>query len=357
MKNLERIFGAVVPTFFAATGGVSLSEINRVQAENKQQNDTFWGLLSDATGGVFSKETTFVGAGESSKRIAGSTITAEEIQQYGGVADRSAQTAILMHALKLHKRLALELETKDLRPFVASLWPKVPERPVREEVKDLPEAPVKPEAAKTGAVVSTREFMELSNIDEMIAALVPDVLAQFALSFWQRANELNSRAAVLGKLLSEQGSFFRELVKPLPKGSEQTVSTGVIITLWEKTYSVEQVREFVALREKLQAEYNDLQKQLNGCKKQIKDAVRVYNLEHERQYQLAFGLYQVEVSEHSLAVERLREDAATKHRVALEAYESAYGAYVVEIERLRSAAEHLRQQAQAELAALRVRVE
>jgi len=168
--------------------------------------------------------------------------------------------------------------------------------------------------------------MEMSNIDEMIATLKPEVLAKFDLAFWMNANELNSRAAVLGKLLSEQGSFFRELVKALPKGSEQTTQTGVVITQWKRAYSEESVGELSRLRDELQAGYNDLQKQLNGCRKQIKDAVRAYNLDAERQYQAAYGPYQVAAKAHNL-----------------------------DMERIRSAAETLRQQALQELATLRVR--
>lgn len=170
--------------------------------------------------------------------------------------------------------------------------------------------------------------MEMSNIDEMIAVLNSDVLAKFNFAFWKKANELNSRAAVLGKLLSEQGSFFRELVKSLPKGGEQITQTGVVITIWERSYSDGNLAQFAKLREKLQEEYNDLQKQLNGYRKQIKDAVRAYNLDQERQYQIVYGSYKVEAERHAL-----------------------------EMERIRSAAETLRQEAMQELAGLKVRVQ
>jgi hypothetical protein len=170
--------------------------------------------------------------------------------------------------------------------------------------------------------------MDLSNIDEMIAALSPEVLAKFDFAFWKRANELNSRAAVLGKLISESGSFFRELVKPVPKDSEKTLQTGIVITAWKRAYSSSAVTEFNLKREELQHEYNDLQKQLNGCKKQIKDAVRAYNLDEERRYQAEYGIYMVEAEKHA-----------------------------IEMERIRSSAETLRQEAQRELATLRVKVE
>lgn len=314
MKTLQQIFGVVVPTFFVdGNSGVSLSEIARIQAENREQNDKFWGPMTDATAGVFRKVVTFLGSGEVSRPITGVTVTAEEIRQYRGVAERNAQTAILMHALKLHKRLQEELKGMDLRLRVAEA---------------LPEAPVRPESAKRGTVCETDRFMDMSNIDEMIAALNSEVLAQFDLAFWKRANELNSRAATLGKILSEQGSFFRELVKSMPKGSDQATQNGVIITSWEKSYRPEQVEEFSRLRDELQTEYNDLQKQLNGCRKQVKDAVRTYNLDEERQYQVRYGSYKIEAEKHAL-----------------------------EMERTRSAAEALRQQAQQELATLRVRVE
>ncbi|HEY4528247.1 MAG TPA: hypothetical protein VJJ48_00265 [Candidatus Paceibacterota bacterium] len=313
MEKLIQIFGVIIPTFFTTDGGVSLSEINRIQAENKQQNDKFWSKITDAVSGVYRKVVTFLGSGESSRTISVSLVTTDEIREYRGVAERNAETASLMHALKLHKRLQEELQHMGLRQHVAEV---------------LPEAPVRPLPAKRGTVCETDRFMEMTNIDEMIGAMNSEVLAKFELAFFVRANGLNSRAAALGKLLSEQGSFFRELVKPLPKGSEQATQTGVIVTQWEKSYPAETVAEFEVLRNELQAEYNDLQKQLNGCRKQIKDAVRAYNLDAERQYQLRYGSYQVEAERYSL-----------------------------EMERIRSAAETLRQQAQQQLAALRVRAE
>ena len=313
METLKKIFGVVVPTFFVTDGGVSLSEIDRIQAENKQQNDKFWSEVSDAVSGVFQKVVTFLGCGEASRKIAGATVTTDKIREYRGVALRNAETATLMHGLKVQKRLQEELQQMDLRLHV---------------VEALSEAPVRPASAKRGTICGTDQFMEMANIDEMIVNLDPEVLAQFDLAFFKRANELNSRAATLGKLLSAEGSFFRELVRQLPKGSEQATQAGVIVTQWEKSYSAEQVEEFSRLRDELQVEYNDLQKQLNGCRKQIKDAVRAYNLDAERQYQLAYGSYKVEAERHSL-----------------------------EMERVRSVAETLRQQAQQELAVLRVRVE
>jgi hypothetical protein len=188
--------------------------------------------------------------------------------------------------------------------------------------------------------------MDLANIDQMIANLKPAVLQKFNFAFWRKANELNARAAAIGKLLSEQGSFFRELTKPLPKGSDQVTQTGVAIFRWEKSYNEEQTAAFVALRDSLQAEYNDLQKQLNGLKKQVKNAVRAYNLDVERQYQAAYGEYQLAYASYQAAVNEIQanhQDELTKH--------------AQELERIRASAETLRQEALAELATLRVRTE
>lgn len=313
MEKTTQVFGVIVPTFFTTNGGVTLSEISRIQAENKQQNDKFWSTVSDAVGGVFRKVVTFLGGGEASRTIPGATVTTDEIREYRDVAKRNSTTSSLMHALKLHKRLSDELQQMDLRSQVA---------------ESLPETPVRPASAKRGTVCDTDRFMDLTNIDEMIGNLNSEVLAKFDLAFWKRANDLNSRAATLGKLLSEQGSFFRELVKPLPKGSEQITQNGVVVTMWEKSYPAKSVAEFESLRDELQVEYNDLQKELNSHRKQIKDAVRAYNLDEERQYQTAYGLYRVAAEQHAL-----------------------------EMERIRSAAEMLRQEALAELANLKVRTE
>lgn len=316
MKNLTTIFGAIVPMFFTTdkASGVSLSEISRMTAENKQKNDKFLSEISDGVDGIFHKEILFVGAGDSTPRaLEGTTLTVDQIKGYAGVADRNAQTANLMHALKLHKKLQGEMESMD--------WTLLSDNPI-------PFSPSRPSPAASGVTCHVDSFMELNNIDEMLSFLTEPVMAKFDLAFWKKANELNSRAATLGKLLSVDGAFFRKLVKPLPKGGETPTQNGVIITSWKKAYTDAQLSEFDALREELQTEYNDLQKQLNSCRKQIKDAVRAYNLDAERQYQSAYGLYKVAAEKHSL-----------------------------EVEALRSAAETRRQEAMQEIAALRVRVE
>lgn len=314
MEKLTKVFGSVVPTFFVAEGGVSISEVSRIQAEHKQANDVFWTKVQEATAGMFRQVVTFVStAGGTPHELESAVTTAEELNGYRGVGERNATTAVLMHAVKLWQRLHGELEGMDLEPFVADV---------------LPGAPAMPDRADRGSVCRTEAFMDLQNIDEMVASLKSEVLEKFDFAFWKMANELNSRAAVLGKLLSEQGAFFRRLVAPLPQGKSETNQTGVVITSWKRAYDTEAVAEFATARDQLQAEYNDLQRQLSGCRKQIKDALREHNLAEERSYQAAYGAYQV-----------------------------AAKAYEVELERIRSSAETFRQEALQEIASLRVRTE
>ncbi len=360
MKNLQQIFGAIISIFFTTNGGVSLSEINRIQAEHKQKNDEFNAKVSDATAGIFQKEISFVGAGDSAPRtVTAPTIEVADLERYFEVGLRNAQTAVLMHGLKLHKRLQCELEDMDLTHFVSEISPEAPAYPRAERVENLPAPPSKPSPALKATTCSTEHFMELSNIEEMIAALKEPVLMKFDSdgAFYRKAQGLNSRAANIGKLLSERDSFFRELIKPMPKSVEQTIQTGVVITTWKKAYSSEAIEKFGAFRDKLQAEYDSLQKQLNGCKKQMKDAVREYNLEQERAYQTEYGKYRLAVQEHQREMERIRLDVERREEAARNAYEKAQELYALEMERIRSAAETLRQQAQQELATLRVRVD
>ena len=313
MEKLQKVFGAVIPTFFVSGGGVSLSEVSRIQAENKQQNDGFWTKVHEAVAGMFRPVVTVVGAGGGSQEIESAIITTDEIHGYQGAAERNTRLAVLMHAVKLWHRLHKELEDMDLRLHVAD---------------SLPKAPALPAQPARGSVCDTDGFMELQNIDEMIATLRSDVLSRFDFAFWRRANELNSRAAVIGKLLSEEGAFFRKLVSSLPQGKSETIQGGVVITSWKRAYTKEKAWEFARLRDYLQRVYNDLQRQLNGCRKEIKDALREYNLVEERRYQVAYGEYQLTAK-----------------------------AYQLEMERIRSAGEMFRQEALQELAALRVRME
>lgn len=95
MEKLTRIFGSIVPTFFATANGVTLSEVARIQAENKQQNDKFWSDVSDAVTGIFQKVITYLGSGEASRTIKASTITVDKIGEYigGGRAQRPDRNA------------------------------------------------------------------------------------------------------------------------------------------------------------------------------------------------------------------------------------------------------------------------
>jgi hypothetical protein len=342
MQTLTKVFGPQVAMFFTTeTKGVSISEVSRRQAEAKQHNDEFWGKIQDAVAGFFQKVLSFVGAGTSMPQTLDVvTVSQNDLAAYNGVAERNANTAILMHGVKLFKRLQEQLQSMDLTLFAVESMPVAPERP------EAPEAPLPPARTALGTLCGTDAFMELANIDEIIAQLKPQVLEKFDFAFFKRANGLNSRAAALGKLLSEQGSFFRQLIKPLPKGGEQLTQNGVVITSWKRAYSEEQLKEFAEFRDTLQSEYNNLQMQLNGCKKQIKDAVRAYNLQQERLYQEVYSDYMLRYAEYQTAIKKQSDE-----------YRQAVNAYAVDMERVRSSAETLRQQALAELADLRVRAE
>ncbi|MBI2644790.1 hypothetical protein HYW94_01260 [Candidatus Uhrbacteria bacterium] len=357
MEKLTKIFGSIVGTFLTSDGGESISAIGRLQAEMKQQNDEFWSAVADAKAGIHKEVVSFVGAGDSTPReFAGATITSEKIREIDGVAQRNAQTATLMYGLKVYQDMRKRLETMDLRLQIVDALPEQPQYPVREEV-ELPEAPAKPLLAKRGSLCDTKVFMELDNIEEMIQNLNPEVLAKFDFAFWRKANELNSQAAALGKLISEKGSFFRELIKPLPKGDKQVTQSGVVITQWVMSYSEENLGEFSRVRDELQERYDSLQKQLNGCRKQVKDAVRAYNLDEERRYQTDWSEYAAKRTEYDAEVERLQAQEESKFQAALEVYRVLRQKYEVELERIRSAAETLRQQALSEMAGLRVRTE
>ncbi len=305
MKNLTNIFGAIVSIFFTDSkkDGITISEISRITAEHKQQNDKFWGEISDGVNGVFTKVIRFVGAGDAAPQsLVGTVITPDQIIGYKAVAERNGEIAVLKQALNLFKNLKTQLAGMDLSAFVD---------------QKVSEAPVRPASPATGTTCYTDKFMEMSNIDDMIANLSEPVLAKFDLAFFQKANQLNSRAATLGRLLSADGAFFRELIRSLPKGGEQVTSNGVVITSWKKSYSEGDLSKFYALREELQGEYNSLQKELNSCRKQMKDAVREYNLEQERLYQTALGAYLVAAEKHAGEKESVRASIETLRQEAM----------------------------------------
>lgn len=357
MENLTKIFGSVVGTFLTSDDGASVSQIGRLQAEAKEQNDSFWSAIANAKAGIHKEVVSFVGVGDSAPReFTGTTVTPEKIREVKEVGQRNAQTATLMHGLKIYQDLRKRLESADLRLFVVDALPDQPQYPERREV-EFPDAPKKPASAKRGSTCDTKVFMELDNVEELIQNLNPEVLAKFDFAFWRKANELNSQAAAIGKLISEKGSFFRELIEPLPKGGKQITQNGVVITQWEMNYSEGALKELSRVRDELQERYNSLQQQLNGCRKQVKDAVRAYNLDEERRYQSDWSAYAAKRTEYDAEIEKLQAQEESRYQAALEVYRSLREKYEGEIERIRSATETFRQQALSEMASLRVRTE
>lgn len=329
MQNLVKIFGPSVSIFFTTSGGMSLSAVARQQAENKNANDAFNSLVADATAGVYKKVVSFVGSGASeSKTLQTVTISPDDLRECFKVGNRNAETAVLMHGVKLWKKYEAQLQTMDLTSFVGT----APKMPILVE-------PVRPSPAASGVVDNhVASFMELNSIDDMVLRMSAAALSKFKFDFFWNALQLNARAAAIGKLLSEKDSFFRQLLKPTPASSEQLVQSGSVITQWEKSYDWSTTQSFEKLRDELQAEYNKLQQELNGVKKLIKDVVREVTLAAEQNYQKEFGAYQLEFAKYE-----------TERKAAVEAY-------ALQVEQLRSSAETLRQQALTELAALQIRV-
>lgn len=360
MEKLTKIFGSLVGTFLTSDGGASVSQIGRLQAEAKQENDSFWATVADAKAGVHTKVISFVGAGDSTPRkILGAVLTPEKIREVGEVGQRDAKTAVFMHGLKIFKDVQKRLENMnpmELWHLVAETMPEAPQYPERQGV-EFPEAPKKPALAKRGSLNDTKVFMEMDNMEELIQNLNPAVRDRFDFDFWKKSLELNSQAAAIGKLTTGKDAFFRELVKPLPKGGEQITQAGVVVTQWEHAYSQETLEELSRVRDELQKRYNSLEQQLNSCRKQVKDAVRAYNLDEERRYQTDWSEYAARRTEYDAEVEKLQAQEESRFQAALEVYRSLREKYEGELERIRSAAETLRQQALSELAGLRVRTE
>lgn len=362
MQALTKIFGqgSLVEIFLTSNGGASISEIARKQAESKQKNDEFWSAVSDAKAGVHTKVISFVGAGDSTPRkILGAVLTPEKIREVGEVGERDAKTAVFMHGLKIFKDVQKRLEgtnPMDLWHLVVETMPEAPQYPERHGV-EFPEAPKRPVSAKRGSLNDTKVFMEMDNMEELIQNLDPKVRDRFDFDFWKKSLELNSQAAATGKLTTGKDAFFRELVKPLPKGGEQITQAGVVVTQWEHAYSQETLEELSRVRDELQKRYNSLQQQLNGCRKQVKDAVREYNLAEERRYQSDWSEYTTRRTKYDAEVEKLQAQEESRFQAALDAYRVLREKYEGELERIRSAAETLRQQALSEMASLLVRTE
>jgi len=164
----------------------------------------------------------------------------------------------------------------------------------------LPTIPVPP-TRKSVVEGKLNYVLELERVEDILNACRPAVLERLDAEMIRKALRLESEAATLGNEITQKDRFLQRVISAettLP--SNETIASFALVVKQPKlAYSPEEVEAFKTLFAELTKQYQQLQGQLNGIKKTIKDTIRLTELEFAKAFEAQFSAYQKQNREYS----------------------------------------------------------
>lgn len=150
--------------------------------------------------------------------------------------------------------------------------------------------------AVNGAIDSVLNF---DRIEDILSSCNAVVLERLDAKMVKNALRLESEAAVIGNEVTKKTAFLHQVLVANPSlaPTETTAQFGVVIREQKLAYSDEEVTNFKTLFDNLQAQYKNIQGQLNGIKKTIKDTIRLVDVELSKEFDVELRKYYLNAGE------------------------------------------------------------
>ncbi len=142
--------------------------------------------------------------------------------------------------------------------------------------------PILKQAVK-GLIESVLNF---DRVEDIVFNCNAEVLERIDANLVKNALRLESEAAVLGNEVTKKAGFLHQVLVANESlaPTETTAQFGVVIREQKLAYTEGEVESFKVLFDNLQTQYKNIQGQLNGLKKTMKDTIRLVNVEFAKKY-------------------------------------------------------------------------
>lgn len=191
------------------------------------------------------------------------------------VAKNNAENAILGNGIQLFNKAMNAIKGFDATKIVELNGGDV----------SLPESldyPARKQAVN-GLIDSVLNF---DRVEDILFSCSAEVIERVDAKLVKNALRLESEAAVLGNEVTKKTGFLHQILtaNETLQPTETTAQFGVVIREQKLAYTEGEVEAFKVLFDNLQTQYKNIQGQLNGLKKTLKDTIRLVDVEFSKQY-------------------------------------------------------------------------
>lgn len=280
---LNRVFPLL--QFYFGKDGLSATIANARKNENTNENANLMRDLQSAE--LYETHMTIVSdKGAQTSRVGVRKLSPADFEVLNTAARNNAENALLGNGIKIFNKAMETIRNMDAAEIVKRNGGDV----------SLPE--VGPLLPRQSAVLAgtVDHVLEMERVEDILGACSPEVLARLDAAMVKNALRLESEAATLGLELTKKDSFLQRVIAAEPELQpvETVANFAVVVKQPKLAYTAQEVKDFKKLFEDLQKRYQNIQGQLNGLKKTIKDTIRLTDVEFAKDYEARLATYTLE---------------------------------------------------------------
>jgi hypothetical protein len=288
--------------FYFHENGVSATVAN---AEKNENTNTNANLIRDLqTFELYNTVVTIMGEkGVNIHEVNVKKLTPEDFNKLQTVAKNNGENAILGNGIKIFNKAIEHLQKVEAKKLVELNG----EDTTFTKNIDLP---IRKQAVNNGTLDSV---VNLERVEDILDRCATAVLEKLDSDMVKKALRLESEAATLGIELNRSQCFLQKVLSA--QTALQPVETisnfAVVVKQPILAYTEGEVTEFKTLFDNLQQQYQNLQGQLNGIKKTIKDTIRLMDVMFAKEFDREYRVYNT----HQQEVNKKMTEIATKGEV------------------------------------------
>jgi hypothetical protein len=285
--------------FYFNENGVSATVAN---AEKNENTNTNANLMRDLQAfELYNTVVTIMGEkGVNTHEVNVKKLAPADFDRLQTVSKNNGENAILGNGIKIFNKAMEYLKTVEAQKLVE----------LNGEDTTLPKQmdfPIRKQAVSYGTVDSV---VNLERVEDILDRCATAVLEKLDADMVKKALRLESEAATLGIELNRSQCFLQKvLAAQTALQPVETISNfAVVVKQPILAYTEGEVADFKILFDNLQKQYQNLQGQLNGIKKTIKDTIRIVEAGFAKEYDRDCRIYNT----HHLEISKKMTEIATK---------------------------------------------
>jgi hypothetical protein len=300
---LNKVFPLI--RFYFDTKGISATVANAQKNDNTNDNNYLLKDLQNAE--LYDVHITIVSDKDVTERVMSvQKIQVSDFDKLKTVVKNKGENALLGNGIAIFKKAIDAINAYDNGKLVELNGGKKLDT-------YLVEYPNRDYAVQNGALDTA---LNMERVEDILALCTIEALEKMDATMVKNALRLESEAATLGLELTKKESFLKRVLeaKASLAITESVANFAVVIKQPKLAYTPEEVAAFKTLFESLQGQYKNLQGQLNGIKKTIKDTIRVVDMDLAKKYEAEFNeysatlrLYQEKVNQNNIQGAALKQ--------------------------------------------------